>query len=216
MIRLEGIVKSFPPDRQVLSRINLTVEKAEWVWLLGETGIGKSVLMKIVYGALTPDEGTVTVLDEDIPSLKEKKLAGLRKRLGIVFQDIKLFDNRTALANIVLILQALGTKKADATDKASYWLEKVGMMEMADRKTYELSVGQRQKIALARALAKEPELLLLDEPFSALDENQKKKMLKILGEVNHRGTTILAVSHENEVLSFLPGRVLQFNQEGLL
>jgi cell division transport system ATP-binding protein len=215
MIRLENVTKTFPPDRTVLSDINLEVSPGEWVWLLGETGIGKSVLLKVIYGALDPDEGSVSVLENDVPSLSEKNLARLRRRMGIVFQDVRLFDHRTSFDNIYLVLRALGIKKEEAWQQTEHWLARLGIADLSSRLPYELSLGQRQKVSLARALAKEPELLVLDEPFSALDEKKERDMLKLLGEVNHAGTTILAASHEHEVLHFLPGRVLQLRAEGL-
>ncbi len=215
MIRLEGVAKSFAPDRDVLGEINLHVKKGEWVWLLGATGAGKSVLMKIVYGALPPSQGKIFVLDEDVGSLNETALSLLRRRVGIVFQDIRLLDDRPVLENVALVLEALGASGRDARERAERWLESVGMSDHSSRCPYELSIGQRQKVALARALAKEPEALLLDEPFSALDEAQEREMLKLLGEVNHEGTTILAASHTHEILHFLPGRVLQLTGGGI-
>lgn len=215
MIRLEGVAKDFAPDREVLKGINLHVKKGEWVWLLGATGVGKSVLMKIVWGVLPPSRGRVFVLDEDVGSLNEAGLSRLRRRVGIVFQDIRLLDDRPVLENIVLILQALGVSARHSRERAEHWLSRVGMSAHSSRCPYELSTGQRQKVALARALAKEPEALLLDEPFSALDETQEREMLKLLGEVSHEGTTILAASHTHEVLHFLPGRVLQLTGKGI-
>jgi len=215
MIRLEGVAKSFTPDRDVLGEINLHVKKGEWVWLLGATGVGKSVLMKIVYGALPPSQGRIFVLDEDVGSLNETGLSRLRRRVGIVFQDIRLLDDRPVLENVALVLEALGASGRDARERAERWLESVGMSDHSSRCPYELSIGQCQKVALARALAKEPEALLLDEPFSALDEAQEREMLKLLGEVNHEGTTILAASHTHEILHFLPGRVLQLTGGGI-
>jgi len=215
MIRLEGVAKSFAPDSDVLGEINLHVKKGEWVWLLGATGVGKSVLMKIVYGALPPSQGRIFVLDEDVGSLNETGLSRLRRRVGIVFQDIRLLDDRPVLENVALVLEALGASGRDARERAERWLESVGMSDHSSRCPYELSIGQCQKVALARALAKEPEALLLDEPFSALDEAQEREMLKLLGEVNHEGTTILAASHTHEILHFLPGRVLQLTGGGI-
>ncbi|MBA7595555.1 Cell division ATP-binding protein FtsE [subsurface metagenome] len=215
MIRLEGVSKSFPPDREVFKEINLHVKKGEWVWFLGATGVGKSVLMKIVYGALPPSQGKIFVLNEDVSSLHEAGLSRLRRRMGIVFQDIRLLDDRPVMENIVLILEALGTSVREAHERAERWLEKVGMIDHSSRCPYELSIGQQQKVALARALAKEPELLLLDEPFSSLDEKEEREVLKLLGKINHEGTTILAASHVHEVLHFLPGRVLQLTAGGI-
>ncbi|MBD3284879.1 ATP-binding cassette domain-containing protein [candidate division WOR-3 bacterium] len=215
MIKLQGISKTFPPDLKVLEGIDLEVAASEWVWLMGEMGIGKSVLLKIIYGVEEPTEGTVRVLEEDVHELKESELARLRRRLGIVFQDIRLFEDRTAADNISMVLRALGESKLDAREKTEQWLETLGLKELAERRTFELSVGQRQKVALARALAKQPELLLLDEPFSALDEKQTRQMLKMLGKFNHKGLTIFGVSHEQEILNFLPGRILNLTSEGI-
>lgn len=215
MIKVEGLTKLFPPDQVVLGGLNLSVEKGEWTWIIGATGIGKSVLLRIIWGAEKPTEGRVHVFEEDIHKLKEKGLSKFRQRLGLVFQDIRLFDDRSALDNIALVLRALGFSRKDSVLRAEQWLERVGMLDYRVRCPYELSVGQRQKIALARALAKEPDLLLMDEPFSALDEKEEREMLKLLGEVNHKGMTILAASHVHEVLNFLPGRVLALTKEGL-
>jgi len=215
MIRLEGVSKTFPPERKIFAGINLEMAKGEWVWILGSTGIGKSVLLRIIYGSETLTEGSVTVLGDDVPGLKEKQLSKLLRRLGIVFQDIRLLDERTAIENIILVLRALGIPKPQAREKALYWLTRVGLADITERPAFELSVGQKQKVAMARALAKEPELLVLDEPFSALDENEEREMLKLLGEENHKGATILAASHEHEVLHFLPGRVLTLTPGGL-
>jgi cell division transport system ATP-binding protein len=215
MIRLQGVSKEFRTDQNVFSNLNLKVEKGEWVWVLGATGAGKSVLIKTIYGVLAPSEGKILVLDEDVASLKEKDLAKLRRRLGIVFQDIRLLDDRPVLDNIVLILQALGAPVREARERAEHWLGKVGMNDYLQRCPYELSTGQRQKVALARSLAKQPEVLLLDEPFSALDEIGEREMLKLLGKVNHAGATILAVSHMHETLRFLPGRILQLKEGAL-
>ncbi len=216
MIKLENVSKSFIPRQKVLSGINLHLKKGEWVWILGVTGIGKTVFMKTVYGEFVPDEGTVTVLGQNLASLNEKKLAKLRSRLGIITQEIRLFDSRTALENIYFILRALDYSRDESKNRADKYLKKVGAASYASKRAFELSVGQRQKIALARALAKEPEVLLLDEPFSALDEKERKEMLKLLGDINHQGTAILAVSHAHEVLQFLPGRVYQLKEEGLV
>ncbi|MBN2378505.1 ATP-binding cassette domain-containing protein [candidate division WOR-3 bacterium] len=215
MIKLEAVAKTFPPERIILKNISLNLEKGGWIWLLGDTGVGKSVLLKITYGVEVPTEGSVQVLGQDVPNLGEKELARLRRRIGIVFQDIRLFEDRSARDNIAQVLRALGMRYQDAVDKAQHWLDRIGMGEYSSRCPFELSIGQRQKVALARALAKEPELMLLDEPFSALDEKETREMLKILGEVNHKGTTIFAVSHEHEVLHFLPGRILSLTPEGI-
>jgi cell division transport system ATP-binding protein len=215
MIRIEGLAKSFPPDVEVFKGIDLHLNKGEWVWLLGTTGVGKSVLMRMVYGALAPNEGKIFVFDEDVASLNEAGLSRLRQRMGIVFQDIRLLDERRVIENIFLVLRALGVSGGESYERAEHWLARVGMSEHSLRRPYELSIGQRQKVALARALAKNPQVLLLDEPFSALDEVQEREMLKLLGEVNHQGTTILAASHAHEVLHFLPGRVLHLEKEGL-
>lgn len=215
MIKLEAVSKGFSPERQVLKDANLEVTKGEWVWVVGATGVGKSVLVKLVSGELLPSGGIVRVLDKEVPLLNEKELSALRRRMGIVFQDVRLLDERTVFENVYLMLEALGVAPQEAGEKATGWLDRVGMVEFRESCPYQLSIGQRQKVALARALSKEPELLLLDEPLSALDEAQKRKMLKLLGEVNHQGTTILAASHEHEVLHFLPGRVLELTEKGL-
>lgn len=215
MIRIEALSKVFPPEQRVFEGLTLRVEKGEWIWIIGATGVGKSVLLRTIWGAEKPSEGKVFIFDEDIHALKEKPLSKLRQRLGLVFQDIRLFDDRSAIDNISFILRALGFSKKDSLLRAGDWLARVGMSDYQERCPYELSVGQRQKIALARALAKEPDILLMDEPFSALDEKEEREMLKLLGEVNHKGMTILAASHVHEVLHFLPGRVLALSKEGL-
>ncbi|PQJ79304.1 phosphonate ABC transporter ATP-binding protein [Polaribacter porphyrae] len=188
-------------DNLVLSKVNLTVNKGDFYYLIGKTGSGKSSLMKTLYGDLKLQRGTGTIVDFDLKKLQEKEIPFLRRKIGIVFQDFKLLNDRTVFENLEFVLKATGWKKKDDIKaKINEVLDKVGMQSKYYKKTYELSGGEQQRVAIARALLNDPELILADEPTGNLDPKTSLEVMILLNEIHKSGKTILMATHDYQLI----------------
>lgn len=188
-------------DNLVLSKVNLTINKGDFYYLIGKTGSGKSSLMKTLYGDLKLQRGTGTIVDFDLKKLKEKEIPFLRRKIGIVFQDFKLLSDRTVFENLEFVLKATGWKnKEEIKAKINQVLEKVGMQSQYYKKTYELSGGEQQRVAIARALLNDPELILADEPTGNLDPKTSLEVMDLLNKIHKSGKTILMATHDYQLI----------------
>ncbi|MBT0608845.1 cell division ATP-binding protein FtsE [Aequorivita echinoideorum] len=203
----------FQGENMVLSDVSVSVEKGEFVYLIGKTGTGKSSFMKTLYGDLPLQEGEGNIVGYDLATLKEKDIPFLRRKLGVVFQDFKLLNDRTVHNNLVFVLTATGWKDKSAMEsKINQVLDKVGMKTKAFKYPYQLSGGEQQRVAIARALLNDPELILADEPTGNLDPQTSVEVMEVLKEINQNGNTILMATHDYALLLKYPSKTLKCDE----
>lgn len=203
----------FQGENLVLSDVSVSVEKGEFVYLIGKTGTGKSSFMKTLYGDLPLQEGEGNIVGYDLATLKEKDIPFLRRKLGVVFQDFKLLNDRTVFDNLNFVLTATGWKdKAAMESKINEVLSKVDMKTKAFKYPYQLSGGEQQRIAIARALLNDPELILADEPTGNLDPQTSVEVMEVLREINKNGNTILMATHDYALLLKYPSKTLKCDE----
>jgi len=197
-------------DTLILSNVNLSINKGEFVYLIGKTGTGKSSFMKTLYGDLPLTKGKGSIVGYDLPSLKEKDIPFLRRKLGVVFQDFKLLNDRTVQDNLAFVLTATGWKdKNKIKTRIHEVLEKVAMKSKAFKYPFQLSGGEQQRIAIARALLNSPEIILADEPTGNLDPQTSVEVMEVLQEINKQGNTILMATHDYALLLKYPSKTLK-------
>ncbi|TRZ42725.1 cell division ATP-binding protein FtsE [Robertkochia solimangrovi] len=203
-------VAIYQRENLVLSEINLTISKGEFVYLIGKTGSGKSSFMKTLYGDLPLTQGSGSIVEFDLRSLKERDIPYLRRKLGIVFQDFKLLPDRTINENLKFVLKATGWKDKELIDaRIEEVLKKVGMATKGFKFPHQLSGGEQQRVAIARALLNDPELILADEPTGNLDPQTSVEVMKVLKEINASGRTILMATHDYALLLKFPSKTLK-------
>lgn len=208
MIKLENVTKKFGATTFALSDISFSVDNGEFVFLVGSTGSGKTTILRLLIRDLLPTEGVVIVNDWDVVKLPKNKLTKLRKQVGVVFQDLKLLMDRTVFENVVLPLEVSGLKQEEALKIVEDVLEQVGLTNHKDKFPAQLSGGELQRVAIARALVLSPDILLADEPTGNLDQATSWEIVKILSDINKKGTTIIMATHNLDIIKSLKKRVL--------
>ena len=194
----------------IFSSINFKVNAGEFIFLIGKTGAGKSSLLKVLYGDLTLENGKGSIVGFDLTELKDKEIPLLRRKIGVVFQDFKLLPDRSIKENLVFVLKATGWKiKADMDVQIEDVLDKVGMMSQAHKMPHQLSGGEQQRIAIARALLNDPELILADEPTGNLDPQTSVEIMNVLKKINENGKTIIMATHDYALIMKFPSKTLK-------
>jgi len=206
----------FQEENLVLSDISLKINKGDFMYLIGKTGSGKSSLMKTLYGDLPLLKGEGSIVNYDLSKLKEKDIPFLRRKLGIVFQDFKLLNDRNIHDNLLFVLKATGWKDKDKIEsKITEVLEKVGMKTKGFKMPFQISGGEQQRVAIARSLLNDPELILADEPTGNLDPKTSLEVMSVLEEINKNGKTILMATHDYALILKYPHKTIKCDGESI-
>ena len=216
MIKLDKVSKTFGLGTSGLLDISLIIEKGEFVFLVGPTGSGKTTLFRLLIRDSLPTKGSITVGEFDIVKLPHRKIPALRKKIGVVFQDLKLLTDRTIFENIVLPLEVTGVKPEDAKKQVEEIMLQVDIATHRDKFPIQLSGGELQRAAIARALVFSPDILLADEPTGNLDPKTGREILKILLDINKKGTTIIMATHNIDIVNSLEKRVIALEKGKLI
>ena len=208
MIDLNGVSKSYSKGQPALDNVSLHVERGEFVFIVGNSGSGKSTLIKLLLKELEPTKGTITVNGQRLDKLKHRKVAKYRRGLGVVFQDFRLLKDRNVYENVAFAQRVIERPTRVIKKRVPEMLTLVGLAEKYKSRPDQLSGGEQQRVALARALVNRPSLLLADEPTGNLDPKNSFEIMKLLEEINERGTTVLVVTHDREIVNAFKKRVI--------
>jgi len=208
MIQLQNVSKIFGSGSTALEDVNVAIEKGEFVFLVGHTGSGKTTLLRLLVRELTPSQGAILIDDYDIVKLPSNKIPELRKKIGVVFQDLKLLMDRTIVENIALPMEVAGVATQQAIPRAEELLGMVGILEHKEKFPVQLSGGELQRAAIARALALSPDILLADEPTGNLDEKTAFEIVGLLSNINEQGTTVIMATHNMDIVEKLKQRLI--------
>lgn len=208
VIHLSGI-SIYQSKRPVLTNVELNINSGEFVYIIGKTGSGKSSLLKLIYADLPVNEGIATSLGYNLATIKKSEVPVLRRKLGIVFQDFQLLDDRTVENNLAFVLKATGWKDKEKIKQRIFEvLDEVGLVSKLKVMPHQLSGGEQQKIAIARALLNKPEVILADEPTGNLDPDTSNGIMKILLQINAAGRTVIMATHNYNIIQKFPGKVI--------
>ncbi len=206
-------VSVYQEKNLILNNINLKVGKGEFVYLIGKTGSGKSSLLRILYGDLHLTQGEGWVAEFDLKKLRNKDIPFLRRKIGIVFQDFQLMDDRSVRDNLRFVLRATGWKDEKAMDeRIGSVLEKVGLGTKGFKMPHELSGGEQQRLVIARALLNEPELIIADEPTGNLDPDTSAEIMNLLFEIARSGRSVIMATHNYTLIERFPSRIIKCEQ----
>ncbi len=212
MIRFEKVVKSYPGQGSpALDQVTVDVEKGEFVFLVGSSGSGKSTALRLVLRETRPTSGRVYVAGKEINRLAAWKVPRLRRQIGTVFQDFRLLQNKTVSENVAFALQVIGRSRSEINKLVPETLEMVGLDGKGDRMPDELSGGEQQRVAVARAFVNRPMILIADEPTGNLDPTTSVGLMKLLDRINRTGTTVLMATHDSGIVDQMRKRVIELD-----
>lgn len=217
MIRFRNVTREFPRAGNALNDVSFHIRKGEFVFLTGHSGAGKTTALRLIHGAEKPSEGEVRVSGYDTRELSSKETALLRRRIGYVFQDFRLLPDRTAAENVAFALEVTGARKSVVRTKVGRLLAQVGLAAKARSVPSELSGGEQQRVAVARALVNDPMLLLADEPTGNLDERASRGIYELFRAINAAGTAVLLATHDADLIrQSASSRILELDHGALV
>jgi len=212
MIEFTDVVKSYTVGNKALNGVTMQIEDGEFVFLVGPSGSGKSTIMKLITGELKPTSGTVHVNGYNLERIRKREIPFMRRTLGVVFQDFRLIENMTVYDNVAFAMRVIGAKEREIRERVPYVLELVGLENKSRRHPGEISGGEQQRLAIARALVNNPSTIIADEPTGNLDPERSYEIMTLLQEINNLGTTVLVVTHERELVESFAKRVIAINE----
>jgi cell division transport system ATP-binding protein len=203
------VSKDYGRSAKALESVTLAIDKGEFVFIVGPSGAGKSTLIKLLYREETPSTGQVVVLGKDLTKIRRREIPFLRRRIGVVFQDFKLLEDKTIGENISFALEVTGTPTREIKKRVAQVLNLVGLKDRRDAYPNELSGGEQQRIAIARALVRNPDVLLADEPSGNLDPKTAHEIFSLLERANMYGTTVVVATHAQDMVNLFKKRVIE-------
>lgn len=208
MIKLEHVSKSYTAGIPALNDVSLDIEEGEFVFIVGDSGSGKSTLIKLLLKELEPTEGTITINNKKLNKIKRRQIPKFRRNIGVVFQDFRLLKGRNIYDNVAFAQKVIGESNRSIKKNVPSMLSMVGLAAKYRSYPRQLSGGEQQRVAIARALINEPKILLADEPTGNLDNHNAWEIMKLLEEINSRGTTVVVVTHNLEIVKAMNKRVI--------
>ncbi|MBP3223446.1 MAG: cell division ATP-binding protein FtsE [Actinomycetaceae bacterium] len=212
MIDFDNVIKEYTRGTHLaLDSISFHIDDGEFVFLVGPSGSGKSTLLSLILAQERPTSGKVSVFGDDISKLSHRKIPFLRRKMGVVFQDFRLLEDKNVFDNVALPLQVVGEKKSRIEEKVNAAIEMVSLDGKARRLPHDLSGGERQRVAIARAMVARPSLLLADEPTGNLDRDTGLSIMRLLHRINQNGTTVVMATHDQDIVNQMRKRVIALN-----
>ena len=215
MIEFTNVEKTYEQGNKALNGVSMTIEDGEFVFLVGPSGSGKSTIIKLITGELKPTSGSVHVNGYSLERIRKREIPYLRRTVGVVFQDFRLITNMTVYENVAFAMRVIGAKEKEIRDRVPYVLELVGLENKKNRLPGEMSGGEQQRLAIARALVNNPSTIIADEPTGNLDPARSYEIMALLEEINNLGTTVLVVTHAKDLVERFGKRVVAIN-DGLV
>ena len=215
MIEFIDVVKSYPEGNHALRGVSMQIEDGEFCYLVGPSGSGKSTIIKMITGELRPTSGSVRVNGFSLERIRKNEIPFMRRTVGVVFQDFRLIANKTVYDNVAFAMRVIGARDREIRERVPYVLELVGLDSKATRHPNELSGGEQQRLAIARALVNNPSTIIADEPTGNLDPELAMEIMSLLQEINNLGTTMLVVTHAQDLVHMFNKRTIVIN-DGLI
>ena len=216
LIKMKNVRKVYKNGTTAIHNLDLSIKKGEFVFIIGATGCGKSTLIKMLYREEKPTEGQILVGGLDVGKIKNSRIYKIRRKLGVVFQDFKLLPKLTVYENIAFALEVFGLPKKEIHAKVMKVLDLVGLKNKAKQYPTQLSGGEQQRTAIARAIVNGPKILICDEPTGNLDEKTSLEVMAVLDAINKLGTTIIMVTHDTEIVNKMKKRVIELDSGRIL
>lgn len=208
MVVLDHVTMQYPTGTKALDNITLQINKGEFVFVVGSSGSGKTTLIKLLLKEIQPTQGEITVEDYHYSKMKRKDIPFLRRKMGVVFQNFRLLKDRTVFENVAFAQQVIERPMKDIRRQVPATLTMVGLADKYKQYPRELSGGEQQRVALARAIVNEPDIILADEPTGNLDPTNSLEIMRLLEEINNRGTTVIVVTHNKDIVNLFQKRVV--------